>query len=229
MSSDISIIIPAAGLGKRMKAYGPKASIYLDKFQTVLQRQIKILKLIFPKSNIIVVCGFQKEKIYEIIDENIECVENKKYKDSNICLSIKLALDKCCSKKVLIINGDLVFSKEIFTNLPKNFSWVAIDNNLNQRSSEVGVTIVNDEVTNFCYGLTPKWGHIVYLMGKEMEIFKELVSLERSEKKFSFEILNDVIDMGGIIKAQVNKKWKLVEIDTSKDIDRAKKLIKREK
>jgi hypothetical protein len=54
-----------------------------------------------------------------------------------------------------------------------------------------------------------------------------VVVLERSEKKFSFEILNDVIDMGGIIKPQINKKWKLVEIDTSKDIARAKKLVRR--
>ena len=60
-----------------------------------------------------------------------------------------------------------------------------------------------------------------------MEFFKKIIILERSEKKFSFEILNDVIDMGGIIKPQINKKWKLVEIDTSKDIVRAKKLVRK--
>ena len=60
-----------------------------------------------------------------------------------------------------------------------------------------------------------------------MDFFKKIVILERSEKKFSFEILNDVIDMGGIIKPQINKKWKLVEIDTSKDIARAKKLVRK--
>ena len=60
-----------------------------------------------------------------------------------------------------------------------------------------------------------------------MDFFKKVVVLERSEKKFSFEILNDVIDMGGIIKPQINKKWKLVEIDTSKDIARAKKLVRK--
>ncbi len=227
MYNDVCIIIPVAGLGKRMKAYGPKASIQISKEETVLGRQIKLLKLFFPKSKIIVVCGFQKEKIYEIVDETIECVENKKYKDSNICLSIKMGLDKCISKKVLIINGDLVFSNDIFLNVPKNSSWIAIDNNANQRSSEVGVNIVDGQITNFCYGLMPKWGHIVFLTGKEVEFFKDSINLKRSEKKFSFEILNDVIDMGGIIKPHFHKKWKLVEIDTSKDIDRAKKLVRR--
>jgi NDP-sugar pyrophosphorylase family protein len=77
MTNDICIIIPVAGLGKRMKAYGPKASIRIDKEETVLSRQIKILRNFFPKSKIIVVCGFQKEKIFEIIDEDIVCVENK--------------------------------------------------------------------------------------------------------------------------------------------------------
>ena len=227
MTNDICIIIPVAGLGKRMKAYGPKASIRIDKEETVLSRQIKILRNFFPKSKIIVVCGFQKEKIFEIVDQDIVCVENKKYKSSNVCLSIKIALDKCHSKKILIVNGDLVFTGEIFNTMPKNSSWIAIDTNINQRSSEVGVNIVEGQITNFCYGLNPKWGQIVYLIGKEMEFFKKMIVLERSEKKFSFEILNDVIDMGGIIKPQINKKWKLVEIDTSKDIARAKKLIRR--
>lgn len=227
MSNDMCIIIPVAGLGKRMKAYGPKASICIDKDETVLSRQIKILRSFFPRSKIVVVCGFQKEKIYEIVDNEIVCVENKNYKESNVCLSISLGIKNLFFKKLLIVNGDLVFSTEIFLNIPKNYSWVAIDTNVNQRSSEVGVNIVNDQITNFCYGLTPKWGHIVYLTGKEMEIFKDIVSLEKSEKKFSFEILNEIIDFGGNIKPQIHKKWKLVEIDTSKDISRAKKLARR--
>lgn len=227
MTNDMCIIIPVAGLGKRMKAYGPKASIRINKDESVLSRQIKILRNFFPKSKIIVVCGFQKEKIFEIIDQDISCVENKKYKTSNICLSIKIALDKFTCKKVLIVNGDLVFTDEIFNSISKNSSWIAIDTNVGQRSSEVGVNIVEGKITNFCYGLNPKWGQIVYLVGKEIEIFKKLVSLKTSEKKFSFELLNDVIDMGGIIKPQINKKWKLVEIDTSKDINRAKKLARR--
>ena len=228
MINDICIIIPVAGLGKRMKAYGPKAAIYVNKYETVLERQIKILRSYFPKAKIVVVCGFQKEKIYEIIDDEIECVENKKYKESNICLSIKIGLENCKNiKKVLIVNGDLVFSDEIFINVSKNYSWIAVDTNTNQRSSEVGVNIVDNQITNFCYGLNPKWGHIVYLTGKEIKIFKTLVDLETSDKKFSFEILNDVIDKGGIIRPQINKKWKLVEIDTSKDISRAKKLARR--
>ena len=229
MTNDICVIIPVAGLGKRMKAYGPKASIHINKNDTVLSRQIKIIKSLFPKSKIIVVCGFQKEKIFEIIDKDIQCFENKHYKDSNICLSIKIALKNCNSKKILIINGDLVFSEELFLNMPKNISWVAIDTNINQRSSEVGVAIVNNTITNFCYGLIPKWGHIVYLTGKEIELFKEMIEPETSNKKFSFEILNDVIDRGGIIFPHLNKKWKLVEIDTSKDISRAKKIFGRKK
>lgn len=227
MSNDLSIIIPVAGLGKRMKAYGPKAAIKISDDDTVLTRQIKIFKTIFPKANIIVICGFQKEKIHELIEDNAKCIENKRYKDSNICLSIKIGLDFLKNKKILIVNGDLVFSNEIFLNMPKNYSWAAIDTNLNQRSSEVGVNIVDNVITNFCYGLNPKWGHIMYLTGKEFEIFKELISKETSDKKFSFEILNDVIDLGGLIKPQINKKWKLVEIDTSKDISRAKKLARR--
>ena len=40
----ISVIIPAAGMGYRMRSYGPKHLISLDANQNIIQRQIKIIQ-----------------------------------------------------------------------------------------------------------------------------------------------------------------------------------------
>ena len=45
--SGLSVIIPAAGMGRRMKSYGPKGLISLNG-PSVLERQLKIVWKIYP-------------------------------------------------------------------------------------------------------------------------------------------------------------------------------------
>jgi UDP-N-acetylglucosamine pyrophosphorylase len=40
-NTDLSIIIPAAGVGYRMKSYGPKALIEVSKNTSIIEKQIK--------------------------------------------------------------------------------------------------------------------------------------------------------------------------------------------
>ena len=58
--TEIDIIIPCAGLGKRMKSYGPKPLIKIKDNKTILDNQLKIIKKFFPNPNIIMVCGFKE-------------------------------------------------------------------------------------------------------------------------------------------------------------------------
>lgn len=227
MAHKLGVVILAAGLGKRMKAYGPKSAIGISSDQTVIGRQISIIQSCFPKYEITVIVGFQKDKVLEKIPSLISYIENKSYESTNTSMSVNLALSRNNYSKLLIIYGDLVFTDDIFKEMPKNNSWIAIDNEKNQRSMEVGVNVVDNNVVHFSYGISPKWGHIAMLTGNELLLYKKITNNERSHKKFCFEIFNEIIDHSGIFKAHRNNNWKMVEIDTSKDIDRAKKLVKR--
>ena len=222
MNNNMLIIIPSAGIGKRMRSHGPKATIQLNENETVISRQIDILKKTFPKSKIVVVVGFQKEKFENI--KNAFVVENDEYENTNVSFSVNLALQKFNCNSALIIYGDLVFTKDIFINMPSNKSWICLDNQQNQRSNEVGINIVNNKAVYFSYGLQNKWGQIVFLKGFELESFKLIASKKNSKRKFCFELFNEIIDMNGEFECYINKKWKMVEIDTIKDISRAKKL-----
>ena len=48
----IDIVIPAAGLGKRMKSYGPKSLIKIKQNLTIIENQFKIIKNTIPNANI---------------------------------------------------------------------------------------------------------------------------------------------------------------------------------
>lgn len=224
MNNNMLIIIPSAGIGKRMRSHGPKATIQLNEKETVISRQISFLKKVFPKSKIVIVVGFQKEKFENL--KNAHLVENIEYEDTNVSFSVNLALQKFNCNSALVIYGDLVFTKEIFLNMPTDKSWICLDNQQNQRSNEVGINIVDNKAVYFSYGLQNKWGQIVFLKGFELELFKSIASKNNSKRKFCFELFNEIIDMNGEFECYVNKKWKMVEIDTIKDIGRAKKLAR---
>ena len=75
------------------------------------------------------------------------------------------------------------------------------------------------------FDLSNKWGHILYLTSKELTLFKKLLLNKYNDKKFCFEIVNQVINQGGKFKCIVNDKIKTMDIDTSKDLQKAQEFI----
>lgn len=218
------IVIPSAGIGKRMRSHGPKATIKLDDKNTVISRQITILKKIFPKSKIVIIVGFEKEKFENIKDAYI--IENEDYKNTNVSYSIYLALKKFPCSSLLIVYGDLVFTKDIFVNMPIKKSWVCLDNQKNHRLNEVGFNIVDNKAVYFSYGIQNKWGQIAFLKDFELSMFREISAKIDSKRKFCFELFNEIIDLNGEFECYSKKKWKMIEIDNIEDITRAKKLAR---
>jgi len=105
-----SIIIPAAGEGVRMKSYGVKSLIQLGK-ETIIQRQLRIIRHVFPNSEIIVISGFQSDRIIKETDNSIIHIENEQYNVSNVAKSIGMGLKAATTSRVLIVYGDLVFGE----------------------------------------------------------------------------------------------------------------------
>ena len=108
----LTILIPAAGMGRRMKSYGPKCLINIGGI-TILERQIKILLKLYPGSDIIVIAGFESDKIRKKIKTKypVRIVNNHKYEDTNVLYSLSLGLQASINRNFLIVYGDLVFNK----------------------------------------------------------------------------------------------------------------------
>lgn len=221
MSNNLSIIIPAAGMGRRMKSYGPKPLVELTPAETVIGRQQNILKKEYPDSEIIVVVGYEADTIVKYLRPDVKSVENENYETTNVVRSLGMALRAVTHDRVLIVYGDLVFNKSA-VRITEGRTVAVVDSKGRMTDEEVGVTIVGSRITRFSYDLEKKWGQIVYLTGRELEMFKRVTWNRDYSKWFGFEALNKVIELGGNIRAVEPRRMKIAEIDTSKDIETAR-------
>lgn len=225
-SDSVSVIIPAAGMGRRMKSYGPKPLIKIGN-STIIKNQVSLLQSYIPNSNIILVCGFRAEKLMNETPSHILKVENELYEQTNVVRSIAMGLriSGDCSK-VMVVYGDLVFNSETLRSISfKESSIIVTDSTMGV--DEVGCIIDESDqtLTNLMYDLPEKWGQISVFVNKELELLKQLCWDEKNNTKFGFEIINQILEKGGKFKCVQNSKIKIVDIDSSKDIPRAKEIL----
>tara|TARA_R110000824_G_scaffold185898_2_gene366997 strand:- start:6972 stop:7709 length:738 start_codon:yes stop_codon:yes gene_type:complete len=214
----LSVIIPVAGMGHRMKSYGPKCLFPTSRNRTILDRTLGNVKKVFPHSEIIVIVGFEADKIIETLPPYVRIVENQLYEETNIVESLRLAINNAIHNNVLIIHGDLIFNVYTLHNITDGGSCAIVDTQDRFGKNEIGVNIFEDKVTNFSYGLTSKWAQIIYLTGHELETFRRLCSQRDKNKMYMFEILNMVIDEKGSIRAREPKGMQILEVDSLKDL-----------
>lgn len=216
----MNVVIPAAGFGRRMLSIGPKALVSLGK-ETLLDRQDRLIREIAPEARICVVTGYAAAEFLLKGPENVLYCHNHRYAETNVARSILIGLRQFPSAEgVLIIYGDLVFSRSTLRLLSFKRSCALVDHHEDRRVEEVGVSVSSGRVTNFSFGLPLKWAQIVYLGPVERQIFQEIAEKKHRERRFGFEILNEVIDHGGVIHACMGD-FDLAEIDQSRDIKAA--------
>tara|TARA_R110002020_G_scaffold18912_2_gene65305 strand:- start:1790 stop:2500 length:711 start_codon:yes stop_codon:yes gene_type:complete len=214
----LTVIIPAAGVGHRMKSYGPKCLLQANQKETILEKTISNIKREYPYSDVIVVVGFESEKIIKALPHNIRIVENPRYKETNIGESIRLGINASSNNKLLIVYGDLVFNIYSIRGLTSSGPCVVVDSQSRFREEEVGVTVVDDFVTNFAYGLPSKWSQIAYFEGESFEALKCLCSDKKKDRLYPFELFNIIISNGIKIKAKEPKGMLIKEVDSMKDL-----------
>lgn len=225
---NLSIIIPSAGLSRRMKSYGPKSLINLGGGNIVLTRQLNIIRYFYPLAEIILVLGFQAEKVYKIIPSDVRVIENRLFESTNVAYSIQLGIDYATYNNILVIYGDLAFNENAL-NFPLISSCVITDKNNYMKDAEVGVTVIDNVAQHFCYGLNDKWAQIMYLTGRELELYKKNATKNQSRRYYGYEILNMILVSGGEFLSYSPPGMKIMDIDNANDIATAKIMIKENK
>lgn len=221
----LSIIIPAAGLGSRMKSYGPKPLLKI-KNKSLISRQIDILKNSFHNPEIILVCGFEANNVMDNTPKSIIKIENENYDSTNVSRSIAMGLRASTRDKVLVVYGDLVFNKETFNDVNLEATSLFIDKSGLMTKDEVGCNISSEKVQYLIPDIENKWAQIVYLKGKELDIFTSCVYDRGNDNKFGFEIINKCIELGARFETLSPKNMKVTDVDTSKDLFIADKIVK---
>lgn len=168
--TNIDVLIPAAGLGRRMKSYGPKALIPIKYGQNILERQVNIIDQTLTKYSLVLVCGFEAEKLMNNSPANAVKVENELYEDTNVARSVGLGLRSIPnSSRVLFVNGDLVFTENAINAIDYSTSSIIVsDQQMSQ--GEVGCIISSrGNLENMMYDLPMKWGQIAYFKTKSLK------------------------------------------------------------
>ena len=121
----MKVIILAAGIGKRLYPYTidiPKCLIEVAK-KGIIKWELEALSP-FNFNEIIIVIGYGGNLVKDLVNNNfpntnIRFVENKAYSTTSNLYSLKLGLSQV-DEDVFIINGDLVFRKEVIAEILKS-------------------------------------------------------------------------------------------------------------
>lgn len=224
-SSQLSIVIPSAGEGSRMKTYGPKSLIYLTEKLTILDYQIKLLRHIFPLATIILVTGHEAAKVISHSPPNLIHIENERHETTNVSRSIGIGLRAVLTSNVLIFYGDVVCNKATFKYNFGSQSLVFVDKSNTMTENEVGCTIVDGYIEQMMYDMPLKWAQIFYVAGKELAILRNITCDPLHEKHFGFELINEIINRGGKFLAASPNGMKVNDVDCSKDLAIAQSII----
>ncbi len=220
-----SIIIPSAGEGSRMRSFGPRSLIQLTSGKTILEYQISLLKNFFPVSDIIIVTGFEANKLMNKVPHGTICIENERYNDTNVLRSIGMGLRAAVNEHVLIVYGDLVFNSKLLE-FPINKSCTLYSHEESiQGDNEVGCTVNNSKLENIFYGLSNKWIPIVYLQGRELKLMKNIAFDKQKERLYGFEAMNEILGQDGEFDAYCPVGSKCIDIDSSRDLEKVKNVI----
>lgn len=194
---EVCIIIYGSRFNESMKSFGPKC-LYKDKFgKPMLETQIKSIRQIYPKSDIIITGGYQIEKVLKFKSDNIRVVENQFYNETNEVEDVRLALNNTNSKHIITISSDLIFNKYAVSNLTTNPTLV-FDSKMQLRDSELGITVINKKVERIDLVLDEKkWCHISFFENRSLYLLNKLCN-KTNNKLFLFEIINQIINDGCI-------------------------------
>lgn len=137
----IIAIILLAGMGSRLGRPHPKSLTPLDDQQTILSRQLAILKQYGLE--ICCVVGFKKDLIMEAASDCL-FIYNPEYDLTNTSKSLLTALRHFQDCDVIWLNGDVVFSPEIIGRMLASPESAVAVNNSRVSDEEVKYTL-NDE------------------------------------------------------------------------------------
>ena len=82
-----------------------------------------------------------------------------------------------------------------------------------------------DKLESMMYDLEHKWSQMIFLKGKELEIFKKICWNTDNYSMFGFEAINDLLSMGGIVNVCHHKDAKAIDIDSSKDLEKVSQIL----
>lgn len=224
------IIIPAAGMGLRMKSFGPKCLVGLTESDCILSRLVSQFRQRWPNSLIYVTVGFELQKVQAKCQAlGIIPVEVSEYESCNVAWSVSEALRVVPPGPVLVCYGDLVLANTVVPSLDISGDLAGViwgDCGLS-RINEVGLTVTEQKhIGHLAYDLSIRWSQLAFFNRVGRSILERVLRGVGSDRWLMYEAINKVLAQTPLSFDAVNG-W-VVEVDFSKDIDLARMAVQME-
>jgi choline kinase len=224
MAKRIGVVIVASSHQKRSGINTNRFLLKLEDDRTVLQYQIDLLRQVFKNPDIVVVTGFEHDKVFNSLKHKIPVVENDLWETTSIMRSITLGLRTLINSKVLIIPACLAFKASCLKGVEDNENGAIISDPRGINSNELGILTENNQVMHFDYDLPIKWSQISFFSGKALHYLRDTCETDMSRYLFH-EILNNMfVNTEHRITAIMNRRSRVVEIFSMKDLERIRRL-----
>jgi hypothetical protein len=218
----LSIIILSGSPGYRMRSYGPRC-LLKDKYGvTILQNQTNSFTIFKPKAEIILVSGFELDKVVKNKPAGVRIVENQLYEDTNEVEEARLGINNALYDNILLTFGDIYFNDFLIRDLALKESTLVVDQKNSMLSDDVGVTVVDEYATIMSFAIRhPKWCRFAFFTGRELKLLKAFISDRNNNKLYLFEALNFIMEKGGKFKAFYTKPvHNVIHVDSAKGLEK---------
>lgn len=235
----MTYIVLVAGQGKNLQPLTlshPKTLYKLDGKTTVLQRLVRSIRKYDKEAEIVVVVGFMYKHIQkELEDDNVTFVHNPFYSVTSSMGSLWFARDYLQRENVVIINGDIVMSNQLMSDIicaHTDIPYVLLDSTRTD-GNKYNVQVQGDKVCVMSKNLTEYLGN-----------YASIIKLDAVSSRFLLEQLNQMINEefynlfyeDALVQMIFEKNFELyyrdikesewTEVDTVDDLIKAKKIHK---
>jgi phosphoenolpyruvate phosphomutase len=233
-------IILNSGKGTRLKdltVNNPKCLVTLGFETTLLSRQIDLL-LECEITDIIITTGYLEANIKEYLKEKyptlkVRFVYNREYSTTNYIVSLARLSEVDFPEDVLLMHGDLVFSREVLQSvIDASSSTVVVDSlapipekdfkariGTDGLVKEIGIDVFGEG----CFACQP----LYKLLGPDWETWQDAIHafcLAGETGVYAENALNSILEQF-VLKPYDVKGELCMEVDNKQDLDRAKELL----
>ncbi|MHA1978769.1 MAG: phosphocholine cytidylyltransferase family protein, partial [Candidatus Hodarchaeales archaeon] len=235
-SSGYKAIILAAGKSIRLYPYSqdlPKPLVPIGG-QPVLKYIISSLKQ-YGIHDIVVVTGFQDQKIYEVFNGEVRFIYNPFFSVSSILASLSLAINEMDSP-LLILYADILFDPTIIGSLMHDQNDISLAVSSSDHDTEAEEVIIeNGTVIEIGKDILPSTSSVLEFAGiarfnqEGVRVLSETIEeLSREEGFLDMKlpaIINRLIMKGHKIYTKTIATDYWIDIDLDKDVQRAEKEV----
>lgn len=161
----------------------------INEKETLIERQIKIISDNYKDHEIIIVSGFEHDKVVSYVNNldypNVRVAENKDYKSSDVFDGWRFALNIALRQDTYIIHGDRLFKESYIKDITRTTHTFVHD--FDKNNYDLGLLYDNGYFINMSYGLPNVWSEIFFISKSDFNTAKNIANEYKQRKIYGIE------------------------------------------